>query len=127
MGENADVIRAAWEAFGRQDLDTAAGVIDESGEVVVPEGVPWGGTYRGPDGFKEMLGQFLGNLEDFRPSPQGFYESGDHVFVPLDLDGRTKTGNEVSGRALWMYELSGGKVRRAELFADTAETLEAIA
>jgi ketosteroid isomerase-like protein len=100
MGENADVIRAAWEAFGRQDLDTATGVLDEGGEVVVPQGLPWGGTYRGPDGFKEMLGQFMGNMDEF--------------------------SNEMSGRALWMYELSGGKVRRAELFADTAQTVEAI-
>jgi uncharacterized protein len=127
MGANADVIRSAWEAFGRQDLDGATADIEGSGEVIVPGTLPWGGTYRGPEGFKEMIGRFTDQLEDFRPSPEAFLEAdNDHVIVPVDIQGRTKVGKDLSGRALWLYRLRDGKIVRAELFVDTANTLDAI-
>jgi ketosteroid isomerase-like protein len=127
MGANADVVRTGWDAFVRQDMDQAVAGVDESGEIVVPESLPWGGTYRGPDGFKEMLGKFMSNMEDFRPSPQGFLEADDdHVVVPIDVQLRTTAGNDLTGRALWLYKVKGGKIVRAELFTDTADTLRAL-
>jgi uncharacterized protein len=127
MGANADVMRSSWEAFSRQDLDAAMTAVDGGAEILVPDSLPWGGTYRGPGGFKEMIGKFMSHLEDFRPSPDGFLEAGDeHVIVPVNVQGRTRSGNDFSGRALWLYQLRDGKVVRAELFADTAKTLEAV-
>jgi uncharacterized protein len=127
MGSNADVVRSAWEAFSQQDLDRATADVDGSAEIVIPESLPWGGKYRGPEGFKAMIGQFMGHLEDFRPSPRGFLEAEDeHVVVPLDVRGRTKAGNDFSGSALWLYQFRDGKIVRAEIFADTANTLQAL-
>ena len=127
MGANADVVRAAWQAFGEQDLDRAAADIEESAEIALPESLPWGGTHRGPDGFKHVVGEFMSHLEDFRPRPRGFFEAeGDRVVVPVDITARTKAGKELTGPVLWLYELRDGKIVRAELFADTADTLEAI-
>jgi ketosteroid isomerase-like protein len=127
MGGNADIVKSAWEAFSQQDLDKATADVDPSADIVVPESLPWGGTYRGPDGFKDMVGQFMGHLEDFRPSPRGFLEAEDeHVVVPLDVQGRTKAGKDFSGGALWLYQLRGGKIVRAQLYADTASTLQAL-
>jgi ketosteroid isomerase-like protein len=74
-----------------------------------------------------MVGQFMGDLEDFRPSPRGFLEPEDeHVVVPLDVQGRTKAGKDFSGSALWLYQLRDGKIVRAQLYADTASTLQAL-
>jgi len=127
MGANADVIKSGWEAFGRQDLDGATANFDDDAEVVVPESLPWGGTYRGPDGFKQMVGQFLSQFEDFRPTIDGVFEAEDDlVVVPLDTWGRSKTGKEMSSRAVWLYRLRNSKVVRAEIFPDTADTLEAV-
>jgi len=126
MGANADVIRQAWEAFGQQDLDGATADMDGDAEVIVPESLPWGGTYRGPDGFKEMVGQFLSQFEDFRPDIEGRFRGRERPGVPLDTWGRSKAGKEMSSRALWLYRLRDGKVVRAEIFPDTADTLEAV-
>jgi uncharacterized protein len=126
MGTNADVVKEAWEAFGRGDLDGATANTDDSAEIVLPETLPWGGTYRGPDGFKDMIGRFMGELEEFRPEPQAFLEASDHVVVPVAGSARTKSGNELSVRALWLYELRDGKLVRAEFYGDTAATLDAI-
>jgi hypothetical protein len=46
MGANADVVKAAWEAFAQSDLDRAAAELDESAEIVLPDSLPWGGTHR---------------------------------------------------------------------------------
>lgn len=127
MGANADVVKAAWEGFSQQDLDRATADVDASAEIVVPATLPWGGTYRGPDGFKQMIGKFMGQLDDFRPTPRGVLEAeDDHVVVPLEAQGRTTAGNEFSGSALWLYKLRDGKIVRAEIFVDTANTLRAL-
>ena len=95
MGANADAIRKGWEAFSRQDLDGVAASFDESAEILLPDSLPWGGSYRGPDGFRDMVGQFLSQMEEFRPRPRAFLEADDdHVVVPLDVSGRTKAGKE---------------------------------
>lgn len=127
MGANAEVVRSGWEAFARQDLDAATENMDDGAEIVVPETLPWGGTYHGPDGFKEMIGSFTSHLEEFRPTPEAFLEAdNDHVVVPVDVEGRTKAGKDLTDRVLWLYRLRDGKIVRAEIFVDTARTLEAV-
>ena len=127
MGANADVVREGWDAFQRQDLDGATEHTDDGAETVIPDSLPWGGTYRGRDGFKEMVGSFMSHLEDFRAEPEAFLEAdSDHVVVPLAVSGRTTAGNDFSHRALWIYRLRDGKIVRAQFFGDTAETVEAL-
>ncbi len=52
MGANADTVKNGWDAFARGDMDAATAPTSDSAEIVVPESLPWGGTYTGPDGFK---------------------------------------------------------------------------
>jgi ketosteroid isomerase-like protein len=127
MGANADVVRSAWEGLSRQDLDAATSNMDDRAETVLPDSLPWGGTYRGPDGFRDMIGEFMSQLEDFRPSPEAFLEAeDDHVVVPVHVEGRTNAGKDFSDHVLWLYQLRDGKIAKAELFADTANTLDAV-
>lgn len=126
MGANADLVRKAWEAFGRGDLDGATANTDDSAEISVPETLPWGGTYRGPDGFKEMIGRFMGAMEEFDAQPRAFLEADDYVIVPVAGRARTKSGNELEVRALWLYQLKDGALVKAEFYGDTAATLEAL-
>ena len=49
--DNVDVVQGAWDAFGRGDIDAVLDAISPSAETRVPESLPWGGTYAGPDGF----------------------------------------------------------------------------
>jgi hypothetical protein len=99
----------------------------DSAEIVIPETLPWGGTYTGPDGFKEMIGKFLSNFEQVNPQPQQFLEAeGGHVVVTVKGAGTTKSGNEISGDSIWLYDVAGGEITRAEFFGDTAQALEAL-
>ena len=127
MGANADMVRSACEAFGRGDIDGAVATTGESAQIVLPESLPWGGTYTGPDGFKEMIGKFLSHFEEVDPAPQEFLEAeGDHVVVTVRGVGKTKSGNDLSGDSVWLYKIEGGKIARGEFYGDTATAVEAL-
>jgi len=128
MGENADAVKERWDDFSNGDLDGAVSTTDENAEIRIPETLPWGGTYRGPDGFKEMIGKFLSNFESVDPRPTDFIEGddGETVVVVVEGGGKTKSGNEFSGRSVWLYKVSDGRLTDAEFFGDTAQARDAI-
>jgi ketosteroid isomerase-like protein len=128
MGENADAVKARWDDFGKGDLDGAVSTTEEDAEIVLPETLPWGGTYRGPDEFKEMIQKFLSYFESVDPRPTAFLEAddGETVIVTVEGVGKTKTGNDLSGRSVWLYTVKGDRLTRAEFFGDTAQARDAV-
>ena len=128
MGANADTVKDGWDAFSRGDLDAATSTTSDSAEIVIPESLPWGGTYTGPDGFKEMIGKFVSNFDEVHPEPQQFLEADDgHVLVTVSGVGRTKSGNELSGDSIWLYKVDDGEISHAEFYGDTATAVKALA
>jgi uncharacterized protein len=128
MGENADTVRARWEDFGKGNLDGAVSTTDENAEITMPESLPWGGTYKGPEGFKEMIQKFLSNFESVSPEPTAFLEAddGETVIVTVEGVGKTKSGNDLTGRSVWLYKVKDGKLMSAEFFGDTARARDAL-
>ena len=128
MGENSDAVKARWDDFARGDLDGAVSTTDENAEVRLPETLPWGGTYKGPEGFKEMIQKFLSNFESVDPKPTAFLEAddGETVVVIVEGVGKTKSGNELSGRSVWLYKVNDGKLMDSEFFGDTAQARDAL-
>jgi hypothetical protein len=127
MGANADAVKSGWDAFAKGDLDAAVATTSDSAEIVMPESLPWGGTYTGPDGFKEMIGKFLSNFDEVNPQPKEFIEAeGGRVVVTVAGVGKTKSGNELSGDSIWLYTVDGGEITRAEFYGDTATAVEAL-
>lgn len=128
MGESADAVKARWDDFGRGDVDAAVSTTDENAEIVIPETLPWGGTYRGPDGFKEMIQKFLSEFESVNPKPIAFLEAddGETVVVVVEGVGKTKSGNDLRGRSVWLYKVSGETLMGAEFFGDTAQARDAL-
>jgi hypothetical protein len=128
MGENSDAVKARWDDFARGDLDGAVSTTDENAEVRLPDTLPWGGTYKGPEGFREMIQKFLSNFESVDPKPTAFLEAddGETVVVIVEGVGKTKSGNELSGRSVWLYKVSDGKLMDSEFFGDTAQARDAL-
>jgi uncharacterized protein len=128
MGENADAVKERWSDFANGDLDGAVSTTDENAEIRMPETLPWGGTYKGPEGFKEMIQKFLSNFESVDPEPTSFLEAddGETVIVTVEGVGKTKAGKELSGHSVWLYKVHDGKLTEAEFFGDTAQARDAL-
>ncbi len=125
--DNVDVVQGAWDAFGRGDIDAVLEAIAPSAETRLPASLPWGGTYAGPEGFRDFLARLGDNYDQFSATPQKVLGADDnHVVVVAKTKGRTKAGATIEGRAIWLYQLRDGKIADAESFGDTAQILEAL-
>ena len=125
--DNVDIVEGAWAAFGRGDVDSVLEVIAPQAETRVPETLPWGGTYTGPEGFADFLDRLQGSFSQFTSKADKVLGADDnHVVVISSFKGRTKGGGTVEGRSAWVYQLRDGKIVDAESFGDTAMVLEAL-
>jgi ketosteroid isomerase-like protein len=125
--DNVDVVQGAWDAFGRGDIEAVLDVISPAAQTRVPESLPWGGTYAGPDGFRDFLARLGERFDQFTATPEKVLGADDnHVIVLAKAKGRTKSGNAFEGSAIWIYQLRDGKIADAETFGDTALVLEAL-
>ena len=125
--DNVDVVQGAWDAFGRGDIDAVLDTIAPSAETRVPESLPWGGTFTGPEGFQDFLAKLDASFEVFSATPQKVLGADDnHVVVVATTKGRAKGGGTLESTAIWLYQLRDGKIADAESFGDTAQVLEAL-
>jgi ketosteroid isomerase-like protein len=122
-----DVVQGAWDAFSRGDIDAVLDVFAPSAETRVPETLPWGGTYAGPEGFGDFVARLNDNFDQFTATPDKVLGADDnHVIVVAKVKGRTKGGATIENRAVWVYQLREGRIADAETFGDTAQVLQAL-
>jgi ketosteroid isomerase-like protein len=120
MAENVEVLRGAYEAFGRGDMAAVTATWEDDIE------------YRGPDsartepyrGTEEVAGLFAGMRErwdDLRLTPSRFVEQEDMVVVLGRMEGRaTSTGTELSVPFAHVWKMRDGKICGGQAFTDTA-------
>ncbi len=90
--------------------------------------LPDAGTYRGVDGVRRLIGQFMDVIDDMWFSAEDFIEAGeDQVVVPLRWGGRGKgSGAEVEERReAWLLRVRDGMVTHVKEFATREEALDA--
>jgi ketosteroid isomerase-like protein len=125
--DNVDVVQGAWDAFGRGDMDAVLDAIAPAAETRIPETLPWGGTYAGPEGFGDFVAKLYESFEQFSATPDKVLGADDnHVIVTAKVKGRTKGGTTIENRAVWIYQLRDGRIADAETFGDTAQVLQAL-
>jgi uncharacterized protein len=125
--DNVDVVQQAWDAFARGDIDGAVEAIAPSAETRVPESVPWGGTYVGPDGFRDFLYKLDRAFDSFKATPDKVLGADDnHVIVVAKTKGKVKGGGMIEGNNVWVYQLRDGLIADAESWGDTAQVLQAL-
>jgi uncharacterized protein len=125
--DNVDVVQGAWDAWAAGDIEAATSIVAPEGEITAPSTLPWGGTFLGPEGFRDFLTGLLDHFKDFKATPEKVLGADDdHVIVTANVRGRTKDGTPVENRSVWIYKLRGGQVVSAEAYADTAAMLKAL-
>ena len=122
MATNADLIRGVYEAFAEGDLPGVLAMLDPQVEWTEAEGIPYAGTYRGPDAVVAgVFGPLLAEWDGFRVAPDEFVDGGDTVVAQGRYSGTYKeTGKAMSCAFAHVWTLRGGKVVRFRQHVDSA-------
>ena len=125
--ENAKVVRAAYEAVNRGDLDAA--IVDIAPDCVyVASGVVPGaaGVFQGPEGVKRFVGWLWEEFDDPRAEIDDLIEAGDHVVVSAAIRARGKrSGVETRWNTWQLWTCRDGMLVRGQGFTSREEALEA--
>ncbi len=81
-------------------------------------------TGRGPEGFRQIWGEWMTAFESFRIEIGEVIDAGDKVVTMVRQVGRTKTGGvEIEAPAAALWTVCDGRVTRVEFHADRSEAL----
>ena len=123
--ENVEIVRAAYDAYNRRDLDAALKDAAPGFELDWTRAVgPQRGLYR-LDQIRAFLGDFLEAFESTRVEPDEFVEAGDQVVVPQTGYIRGRDGIELTARVALVWTIRDGAIVRICLYQQTRYALEA--
>lgn len=120
---NADAAKAAYEAFGRGDLQ-ALKFTDDVVWVTSDE-LPLGGETTGRDAVLQNFSQIPNYWSDFSLTPERFIESGDTVVV-TGTQRATGKGGSFEAPFAHLLEYRDGVASRGEFYADSAKAKKAL-
>ena len=118
-------LRAAYEAFNRDDIDSAVQVLDANVEWIEPDEFPGGGTYHGVQGAKKYLAQSRAGAAQVISEPEKFIPAGDRIVVFVHarvLPKESDTWQDV--RLADVYTFQGGRVTKMCAFANREDALD---
>jgi hypothetical protein len=130
--ENVEIVRRAWEAFQRGDIDEGFQAFAPDVEWDVSRdiwgGVVGGGRYQGTEGVLAWLRDLYSAWETFEMVAEEVIDAGsDQVIGVLAARGRGRTsGIEVEHHPGGVTTLRDGKVIRVEWYPTREEALEAV-
>jgi len=127
MAGNIEVMKDAYEAFSKGDVESA---LDAFHDDVVWQGansidLPGGGEHSGKDEVGQVLQSIDSNWDEFSIVPDEFFEDGDTVVVLLHTD--VKQGDQ-SGQlpTVHVARFEDGKVKRLQVLTDTLHSAQLV-
>ncbi len=125
--ESVQVVRAAYEAYLRGDV---AGMLERvAPDVVVhqpPDQVD-ARTSVGHEGLLAIMGEWIGEWEDYRVEMLRMVDADPHVVVTIRQSGRGKgSGVEVESEYAFVYTVEAGKVAQWRMFTSEDQALQAV-
>ena|ERR1700761_2460098 len=121
MRNALEVVKAFYAAAAAGNGAQMAEQLESDVTWIEMEGTPYGGTYTGPEEvFSGVFARLVSEWDDFQFTPERFHDAQDSVAAAGWYTGKfRKTGKALRCRAVHLWEVSGGKVRRFEQFCDT--------
>jgi ketosteroid isomerase-like protein len=124
--ENVEIVKAAYDAFNREDWDASLKAAAPGFEMDFSRAVgPWRGVF-GLDQSRRLMEEFSETWESARWEPDEFIEAGDLVVVPLTGHLKGRGGIEVVGHTAWVWTIRNGAIDRAEMYQERQDALEAV-
>ncbi len=117
--QNVDLVSSAYEAFGRGDTDTVAGLLAET-EWHEAQGMPYGGTFTGAEAiFSNVLGPINQDVEGFTARLEEVLDAGDEKVVSLGRYGGQGADGAVDVPFAHVWTVRDGKIVRFVQYTDT--------
>jgi ketosteroid isomerase-like protein len=114
--------RAAYEAFGRGDVETLSQWFDPAVEWVEPPELPGARAYHGRERVAEYLESILRVWEEFAVEPKQFDERPDGFLVPIHIRAvARRSGVRVEHHVVHRITMRDGKATRVEVFQSFEE------
>ena len=124
--ENVEIVKAAIDAFNREDWDAMFRVTLPGAELDWSRAVsPLRGVYR-LDQIRRFLEEFTEYWESLRAEPHEFIEAGDLVVVPLTGHARGRDGIEVTASPTLVWTIRDGAIERVSMYQEQEDALEAV-
>jgi len=124
--ENVEIVKAAHDAYNREDWDAFFKDAAPRAETDFSRAVgPWRGVF-GLDQIRPVLEDMRETWESVRAEPHEFIEAGDCVVVPWTMHGRGRDGIELVGRATFVWTIRNGAIERVTLYQEREQALEAV-
>lgn len=126
--ENVDLVRGAYEAFGRGDVEAVLAAFTDDIEWHEAEGMPYGGVYRGPQEIAEkVFGAIIEDIPDFVPKVEEIVAKDDLVMVLCRYTGTGKaTGKQLDLPVAHAWDIRDGRLSRFRQFIDTVKFAEVV-
>jgi ketosteroid isomerase-like protein len=122
---NVQLVREAFEAFGRGDTEAALEFCDP--EIVVRDPARTGDTMLGLEALRAFWDEWLENWQEYRVEPQEFIESRGEVVVHTRQTGVGRlSGIEISQDLFQVFRVRDGKIVEYRLYGARAAALESL-
>src|SRR5687768_1757914 len=127
---NVQLVKDAYAAFLRGDVNTILGMVDDNVEwhgVKGAEGVaPHAGLRRGRAAVGQFFQQVGSSIEFHKFEPREFIAQGDQVAVIGDYEGSIKaSGTRMKSDWVMVFTVRDGKVTRFREWTDSAQLVRA--
>jgi ketosteroid isomerase-like protein len=124
--ENADIVRRAFDAFSRRDLNVLLTLADPEIEFMPATARVAGRAepYRGHDGLRTYLADVARVWQELRSEPEEFVEVGD-VVVCTGRVYAWGVGRVIDAPAGWVWRLRDGRLVEGRVYDTRREALEA--
>ena len=117
--QSVDLVRSAYEAFGRGDTETVGSLLAET-EWHEAEGMPYGGTYTGAEAiFGNVFGPISQDVEGFTARPDEILDAGEEKVVSLGRYGGRGGNGPVDVPYAHVWTVRDGKIVRFDQYTDT--------
>lgn len=124
--DNVELVKRAFDAFSRGDMETALAFLHPSFEVedrVVPEASP---TKRGPDALIENVSHVWEAFGEVTWEPREIVDLGDRVLVRVHMSATARHDDlPIDEDVGHLYELTDGRAVRLDIFRTWEEAREA--
>lgn len=119
--DNVAIMRDAYGAFAKGDIDAVLAVFDENITWDTPDSVAFGGVYHGRQGVGEFFSHLGENYTELHVEPETYVEDGDRIVALGHHHGRTRAGNDFATQFAHAWTMRGGRAVTFTEYFDSAK------